>query len=200
MKPDFNKTDLIPAIIQNSSSKKVLMLGWMNSEAYEKTLETKNVWFFSRSRNKLWEKGEESKNYLRVNEIKLDCDNDTILISANPEGPTCHTLNESCFDTTLEDYEKNEFNIEYLEKIIQSRKIQKPDNSYTTELFNKGITKISKKLGEEASEVIIASLAEKRSDLVYESADLIFHLLVLLANEEINFNEVVIELSKRHKK
>ena len=146
MKPDFNKTDLIPAIIQNSSSKKVLMLGWMNSEAYEKTLETKNVWFFSRSRNKLWEKGEESKNYLRVNEIKLDCDNDTILISANPEGPTCHTLNESCFDTTLEDYEKNEFNIEYLEKIIQSRKIQKPDNSYTTELFNKGITKISKKL------------------------------------------------------
>ena len=200
MKPDFNKTDLIPAIIQNSSSKKVLMLGWMNSEAYEKTLETKNVWFFSRSRNKLWEKGEESKNYLRVNEIKLDCDNDTILISANPEGPTCHTLNESCFDTTLEDYEKNEFNNEYLEKIIQSRKIQKPDNSYTTELFNKGITKISKKLGEEASEVIIASLAEKRSDLVYESADLIFHLLVLLANEEINFNEVVIELSKRHKK
>jgi phosphoribosyl-ATP pyrophosphohydrolase/phosphoribosyl-AMP cyclohydrolase len=172
----------------------------MNSEAYEKTLETKNVWFFSRSRNKLWEKGEESKNYLRVNEIKLDCDNDTILISANPEGPTCHTLNESCFDNTLEDYEKNEFNIEYLEKIIQSRKIQKPDNSYTTELFNKGITKISKKLGEEASEVIIASLAEKRSDLVYESADLIFHLLVLLANEEINFNEVVIELSKRHKK
>jgi len=200
MKPDFNKTDLIPAIIQNSYSKKVLMLGWMNSEAYEKTLETKNVWFFSRSRNKLWEKGEESKNYLRVNEIKLDCDNDTILISANPEGPTCHTLNESCFDNTLENYEKNEFNIEYLEKIIQSRKIQKPDNSYTTELFNKGITKISKKLGEEASEVIIASLAEKRSDLVYESADLIFHLLVLLANEEINFNEVVIELSKRHKK
>ena len=200
MKPDFNKTDLIPAIIQNSYSKKVLMLGWMNSEAYEKTLETKNVWFFSRSRNKLWEKGEESKNYLRVNEIKLDCDNDTILISANPEGPTCHTLNESCFDNTLEDYEKNEFNIEYLEKIIQSRKIQKPDNSYTTELFNKGITKISKKLGEEASEVIIASLAEKRSDLVYESADLIFHLLVLLANEEINFNEIVIELSKRHKK
>ena len=200
MKPDFNKTDLIPAIIQNSYSKKVLMLGWMNSEAYEKTLETKNVWFFSRSRNKLWEKGEESKNYLRVNEIKLDCDNDTILISANPEGPTCHTLNESCFDNTLENYEKNEFNIEYLEKIIQSRKIQKPDNSYTTELFNKGITKISKKLGEEASEVIIASLAEKRSDLVYESADLIFHLLVLLANEEINFNEIVIELSKRHKK
>tara|TARA_B100001094_G_scaffold332074_1_gene402644 strand:- start:3643 stop:4245 length:603 start_codon:yes stop_codon:yes gene_type:complete len=200
MKPDFNKTDLIPAIIQNSYSKKVLMLGWMNSEAYEKTLETKNVWFFSRSRNKLWEKGEESKNYLRVNEIKLDCDNDTILISANPEGPTCHTLNESCFDNTLENYEKNEFNIEYLEKIIQSRKIQKPDNSYTTELFNKGITKISKKLGEEASEVIIASLAEKRSDLVYESADLIFHLLVLLANEEVNFNEVVIELSKRHKK
>ena len=200
MNPDFQKNNLLPAIIQNSDSKKVLMLGWMNQESFEKTLETKNVWFFSRSRKRLWEKGEDSKNYLRVDEIKIDCDKDAILIYAKPEGPTCHTLNESCFDTSLDEYQKEEFDIDYLEKLIQSRKIQKPKNSYTTELFNEGIKKISKKLGEEASEVIIASLAEKRSDLIYESADLIYHLLVLLVNEDINFNEIIDELSKRHKK
>ena len=200
MNPDFKKNNLLPVVVQNSLSKKVLMMAWMNQEAFKKTLETKNVWFYSRSKSRLWEKGESSKNYLRVDEIKLDCDNDSILILAKPEGPTCHTLNESCFDNSLLEYENNEFNIEYLEKLIQSRKIEKPKNSYTTELFNEGIKKISKKLGEEASEVIIASLAEKRSDLVYESADLIYHLLVLLANEEINFNEVITELSKRHNK
>jgi len=200
MNPDFKKNNLLPVVVQNSLSKKILMMAWMNEEAFKKTLETKNVWFYSRSKSRLWEKGESSKNYLRVDEIKLDCDNDSILILAKPEGPTCHTLNESCFDNSLLEYENNEFNIEYLEKLIQSRKIEKPKNSYTTELFNEGIKKISKKLGEEASEVIIASLAEKRSDLVYESADLIYHLLVLLANEEINFNEVITELSKRHNK
>lgn len=200
MNPDFQKNNLLPAIIQNSDSKKVLMLGWMNQESFEKTIETKNVWFFSRSRKRLWEKGEDSKNYLRVDEIKIDCDKDAILIYAKPEGPTCHTLNESCFDTSLDEYQKEEFDIDYLEKLIQSRKLQKPKNSYTTELFNEGIKKISKKLGEEASEVIIASLAEKRSDLIYESADLIYHLLVLLVNEDINFNEIIDELSKRHKK
>ena len=200
MNPDFKKNNLLPAIIQNSFSRKVLMLGWMNEEAYEKTLETKNVWFYSRSKNRLWEKGESTKNYLRVDQIKLDCDNDSILIFAKPEGPTCHTLNESCFDDSYKNYEKNEFNIDYLEKLIRSRKIEKPINSYTTELFNDGIKKISKKLGEEASEVIIASLAEQRSDLVYESADLIYHLLVLLVNEEISFNEIIDELSKRHNK
>jgi len=199
MNPDFKKNKLLPAIIQNSSSKKVLMLGWMNQESYEKTLETKNVWFYSRSRKKLWEKGESSENYLRVEEVKLDCDKDAILVYAKPEGPTCHTLNESCFDISLEEHQKQEFDIEYLEKLIHSRKIEKPENSYTTELFNEGIKKISKKLGEEASEVIIASLAEKRSDLIYESADLIYHLLVLLANEEISFNEVIEELSKRNR-
>ena len=200
MYPDFKKNNLLPAIIQNSSSKKVLMLGWMNQESYDKTLETKKVWFYSRTRKKLWEKGESSKNYLEVDQIKLDCDNDSILIFAKPAGPTCHTLKESCFDKSIEDSENNDFSIEYLEKLIQTRKIEKPKNSYTTELFDEGIKKISKKLGEEASEVIIASLAEKRSDLVYESADLMYHLLVLLANEEISFDEVVDELSNRHKK
>ena len=201
MKPDFNKYKLIPAIIQNKKTKKILMQGWMNKESFDKTIETKKVWFFSRSKDRLWQKGESSENYLNVEQIKLDCDNDSILIQVTPEGPTCHTLNESCFDNELDNdiLDKN-FSLQALEEIIEARKTEMPDNSYTTSLFNEGIKKITKKLGEEASEVIIASLAEKRSDLIYESADLIYHLLVLLANEDISLQEVVDELSSRHNK
>ncbi|MEC9098831.1 MAG: bifunctional phosphoribosyl-AMP cyclohydrolase/phosphoribosyl-ATP diphosphatase HisIE [Chloroflexota bacterium] len=201
MKPDFNKYKLIPAIIQNKKTKKILMQGWMNKESFDKTIETKKVWFFSRSKDRLWQKGESSENYLNVEQIKLDCDNDSILIQVTPEGPTCHTLNESCFDNELDnDILEKDFSLEALEEIIEARKTEMPDNSYTTSLFNEGIKKITKKLGEEASEVIIASLAEKRSDLIYESADLIYHLLVLLANEDISLQEVVDELSSRHNK
>ena len=201
MKPDFNKYKIIPAIIQNKKTKKILMQGWMNKESFDKTLETKKVWFFSRSKDRLWQKGESSENYLNVEQIKLDCDNDSILIQVTPEGPTCHTLNESCFDNELDnDILEKDFSLEALEEIIEARKTEMPDNSYTTSLFNEGIKKITKKLGEEASEVIIASLAEKRSDLIYESADLIYHLLVLLANEDISLKEVVDELSSRHNK
>ena len=201
MKPDFNKYKIIPAIIQNKKTKKILMQGWMNKESFDKTLETKKVWFFSRSKDRLWQKGESSENYLNVEQIKLDCDNDSILIKVTPEGPTCHTLNESCFDNELDnDLLDKDFSLEALEEIIEARKTEMPDNSYTTSLFNEGIKKITKKLGEEASEVIIASLAEKRSDLIYESADLIYHLLVLLANEDISLEEVVDELSSRHNK
>ena len=201
MKPDFNKYKIIPAIIQNKKTKKILMQGWMNKESFDKTIETKKVWFFSRSKDRLWQKGESSENYLNVEQIKLDCDNDSILIQITPEGPTCHTLNESCFDNELDNdiLDKN-FSLQALEEIIEARKTEMPDNSYTTSLFNEGIKKITKKLGEEASEVIIASLAEKRSDLIYESADLIYHLLVLLANEDISLEEVVDELSSRHNK
>lgn len=201
MKPDFNKYKIIPAIIQNKKTKKILMQGWMNKESFDKTIETKKVWFFSRSKDRLWQKGESSENYLNVEQIKLDCDNDSILIQVTPEGPTCHTLNESCFDNELDNeiLDKN-FSLQALEEIIEARKTEMPDNSYTTSLFNEGIKKITKKLGEEASEVIIASLAEKRSDLIYESADLIYHLLVLLANEDISLQEVVDELSSRHNK
>ena len=201
MKPDFNKYKIIPAIIQNKKTKKILMQGWMNKESYDKTIETKKVWFFSRAKDRLWLKGESSENYLNVEQIKLDCDNDSILIQVTPEGPTCHTLNESCFDNELDNdiLDKN-FSLQALEEIIEARKTEMPDNSYTTSLFNEGIKKITKKLGEEASEVIIASLAEKRSDLIYESADLIYHLLVLLANEDISLQEVVDELSSRHNK
>lgn len=201
MKPDFNKYKIIPAIIQNKKTKKILMQGWMNKESFDKTIETKKVWFFSRSKDRLWQKGESSENYLNVEQIKLDCDNDSILIQVTPEGPTCHTLNESCFDNELDNnILDKDFSLEALEEIIEARKTEMPDNSYTTSLFNEGIKKITKKLGEEASEVIIASLAEKRSDLIYESADLIYHLLVLLANEDISLKEVVDELSSRHNK
>jgi len=201
MNPDFNKYKIIPAIIQNKKTKKILMQGWMNKESFDKTIETKKVWFFSRSKDRLWQKGESSENYLNVEQIKLDCDNDSILIQVTPEGPTCHTLNESCFDNELDnDILEKDFSLEALEEIIEARKTEMPDNSYTTSLFNEGIKKITKKLGEEASEVIIASLAEKRSDLIYESADLIYHLLVLLANEDISLQEVVDELSSRHNK
>ncbi len=201
MKPDFNKYKIIPAIIQNKKTKKILMQGWMNKESFDKTIETKKVWFFSRSKDRLWQKGESSENFLNVEQIKLDCDNDSILIQVTPEGPTCHTLNESCFDNELDkNAQYSDFSLEALEEIIEARKTEMPDNSYTTSLFNEGIKKITKKLGEEASEVIIASLAEKRSDLIYESADLIYHLLVLLANEDISLEEVVDELSSRHNK
>ena len=201
MKPDFNKYKIIPAIIQNKKTKKILMQGWMNKESFDKTIETKKVWFFSRSKDRLWQKGESSENYLNVEQIKLDCDNDSILIQVTPEGPTCHTLNESCFDNELDnDILEKDFSLEALEEIIEVRKTEMPDNSYTSSLFNEGVKKITKKLGEEASEVIIASLAEKRSDLIYESADLIYHLLVLLANEDISLQEVVDELSSRHNK
>ena len=201
MKPAFNKYKIIPAIIQNKKTKKILMQGWMNKESFDKTIETKKVWFFSRSKDRLWQKGESSENFLNVEQIKLDCDNDSILIQVTPEGPTCHTLNESCFDNELDkNTQDSDFSLEALEEIIEVRKTEMPDNSYTTSLFNEGIKKITKKLGEEASEVIIASLAEKRSDLIYESADLIYHLLVLLANEDISLEEVVDELSSRHNK
>ena len=201
MKPDFNKYKIIPAIIQNKKTKKILMQGWMNKESFDKTIETKKVWFFSRSKDRLWQKGESSENFLNVEQIKLDCDNDSILIQVTPEGPTCHTLKESCFDNEQDnDISYSDFSLEILEEIIGTRKTELPDNSYTTSLFNEGIKKITKKLGEEASEVIIASLAEKRSDLIYESADLVYHLLVLLANEDISLQEVVNELSSRHNK
>tara|TARA_B100001250_G_scaffold327280_1_gene291442 strand:+ start:3401 stop:4003 length:603 start_codon:yes stop_codon:yes gene_type:complete len=200
MNPNFKKSELLPVIVQHFTNKKVLMLGYMNSEAYEKTLESKHVWFFSRSKNRLWEKGESSKNFLGVKKIVLDCDKDAILILASPEGPTCHTLADSCFEAEGSVEGNFLFTLEYLEKIIEERKNLMPKGSYTTTLFEEGINKISKKVGEEASEVIIASLAEQKKDLIYESADLIYHLLVLLANEGIKLEEIIQELNKRHNK
>ncbi|MFN8237409.1 MAG: bifunctional phosphoribosyl-AMP cyclohydrolase/phosphoribosyl-ATP diphosphatase HisIE [Chitinophagales bacterium] len=198
MQPDFQKAQdgLLPAIIQDSQTGKVLMLGYMNEESLEKTKELNKVTFFSRSKNRLWTKGEESGNFLEVVEIKLDCDNDTFLIKVKPVGPVCHTGNDTCW------YEKNkdEFSfLHYLEALIQDRKLHPKDNSYTNLLFNKGLNKIAQKVGEEAVEVVIE--AKDNNDELFkgEAADLLFHLLVLLAEKNISLNEVLAVLKSRHK-
>lgn len=198
--PDFKNNEILPAIIQDEKSKTILMLGYMNEEAYKLTLKGPNVWFYSRSRKRLWEKGEKSKNYLEVKKILIDCDYDSILILANPKGPACHTSNYSCFKFLDESVLEKEFSLGILEDIIQKRKEQKPKNSYTTKLFNEGKNKITQKIGEEATEVIVAALAENKINLIEESADLLYHLLVLLSNENISLSEIILKLHERNKK
>lgn len=198
MTPDFSKdtNGLLPAIVQDAQTGKVLMLGYMNEESLAKTKELKKVTFFSRSKNRLWTKGEESGNFLEVIDIKLDCDNDAFLIKAKPFGPVCHTGNDTCW------FEKNkdEFSfLHYLESIIQDRKQHPKDNSYTNLLFNKGLNKIAQKVGEEAVEVVIE--AKDNNDELFkgEAADLLFHLLVLFAEKNISLNQVLAVLKDRHK-
>ncbi len=197
MKPDFSKdvNGLLPAIIQDVYTGKVLMLGYMNEESWKKTIALNKVTFFSRSKNRLWTKGEESGNFLEVKEIKLDCDNDTFLIKVHPVGAVCHTGNDTCW------YEKNkdEFSfLHQLEYIISDRKLNPKEGSYTNSLFAKGINKIAQKVGEEAVEVVIEA-KDKNDDLFKnESADLLFHLLVLFAEKNISLNEVLDVLKKRH--
>jgi|TARA_B100001750_G_scaffold248252_2_gene277757 phosphoribosyl-ATP pyrophosphohydrolase/phosphoribosyl-AMP cyclohydrolase len=198
--PDFKNNEILPAIIQDEKSKTILMLGYMNEEAYKLTLKGPNVWFYSRSRKRLWEKGEKSKNYLEVKKILIDCDYDSILILANPKGPACHTSNYSCFKFLDESVLEKEFSLGILEDIIQKRKEEKPKNSYTTKLFNEGKNKITQKIGEEATEVIVAALAENKINLIEESADLLYHLLVLLSNENISLSEIILKLHERNKK
>jgi phosphoribosyl-ATP pyrophosphohydrolase/phosphoribosyl-AMP cyclohydrolase len=198
MTPDFNKetNGLLPAIIQDFKTGKVLMLGYMNEESFAKTNEINKVTFFSRSKNRLWTKGEESGNFLEVINIKLDCDNDTILIQAKPTGPVCHTGSDTCWN------EKNtdEFSfLHYLESIIQDRKIHPKDNSYTNLLFNKGLNKIAQKVGEEAVEVVIEAKDNNDDLFKGEAADLLFHFLVLLVEKKIPLNEVLAVLKQRHK-
>lgn len=198
MTPDFSKdtNGLLPAIVQDAQTGKVLMLGYMNEQSLAKTKELNKVTFFSRSKNRLWTKGEESGNFLEVVDIKLDCDNDAFLIKAKPFGPVCHTGNDTCW------FEKNkdEFSfLHYLENIIQDRKQHPKDNSYTNLLFNKGLNKIAQKVGEEAVEVVIE--AKDNNDELFkgEAADLLFHLLVLFAEKNISLNEVLAVLKERHK-
>mgnify|MGYP001160979716 FL=1 len=198
--PDFKNNEILPVIVQDENSKTILMLGYMNEEAYKLTLKGPNVWFYSRSRKRLWEKGEKSKNYLEVKKILIDCDYDAILILANPKGPTCHTSNYSCFKFLDESVLEKEFSLGILEDIIQKRKEEKPNNSYTTKLFNEGKNKITQKIGEEATEVIVAALAENKINLIEESADLLYHLLVLLSNENISLSEIILKLHERNKK
>lgn len=186
---------LIPAIIQDESTNTVLMLGYMNSEALQKTRKTKKVWFYSRSKKRLWQKGETSKNYLQVMSIKFDCDKDALLIKAKPAGPTCHTGNYSCFK------EKPKINpLTELFTTIENRKTNLPKNSYTTTLFRGGINKIIGKVMEETTEVINASIRETKKRLIEETVDLIYHLFVLLSKKNIKLEEVFKEIEKRRNK
>ena len=197
MKIDFEKMGgLVPAIIQDATTKNVLMLGFMNEEAYEKTLATKHVTFWSRTRNTLWTKGETSGHFLNLVEMKIDCDNDTLLVRVNPVGPTCHTGTDTCWG------EENEVNpllfLSELQSFIDKRKKEMPEGSYTTSLFTKGINKIAQKVGEEALETVIEATNGTDDHLVYEASDLLYHLIVLLTEKGLRIEDVAEELHKRH--
>lgn len=192
---NFSKTDgLVPVVIQDGQTLEVLMLGYMNAEALAKTQSEGKVTFFSRSKNRLWTKGEESGNFLTVKSLALDCDNDTILIKATPAGPTCHTGSRSCFKT---DFNQN-FIFE-LEKIIADRYENPVEGSYINKMQAKGLNKIAQKVGEEGVETVIAALAETRTDLVNEASDLIFHLLFLLKEKDLSIKDIAENLEKRHR-
>jgi len=196
MEIKFDKqTGLVPAIIQDNETKTVLMLGYMNQEAYDKTIETKQVTFFSRSKQRLWTKGESSKNHLNLISIKNDCDNDTLLISVNPEGPTCHKGTDTCW---AENNEAKFGFISQLEDVITERRTNMSDKSYTASLFKKGINKIAQKVGEEAVEVIIEAKDNDDNLFLNESADLLFHYLILLQAKGFKLNDVVAILKGRH--
>jgi phosphoribosyl-ATP pyrophosphohydrolase/phosphoribosyl-AMP cyclohydrolase len=197
MKIDFEKMgQLVPAIIQDAVTSKVLMLGYMNEEAYNKTLETKLVTFFSRSKQRLWTKGEESGNFLNLVSVAVDCDNDTLLIKVNPVGPVCHTGNDTCWN------EKNEADImflKYLQDFIDERYKQMPEGSYTTSLFKKGVNRMAQKVGEEAVETVIEATNGTDEGFLYEASDLIYHLIVLLTSKGYRMEDLAKELKKRHK-
>jgi phosphoribosyl-ATP pyrophosphohydrolase/phosphoribosyl-AMP cyclohydrolase len=197
MKIDFEKdNDLVPAIIQDATTKKVLMLGYMNEEAYKKTLDSKQVTFFSRSKNRLWTKGEESGHFLNLVDIKIDCDNDTLLVFVNPIGPTCHTGTDTCWK---EDNIETFGFLSHLEKVITDRKDNPDDKSYTSSLFKKGINKIAQKVGEEAVELVIESKDDDKDLFLNEGADLIYHFLVLLQAKGYSLSQIVDILKDRHK-
>jgi phosphoribosyl-ATP pyrophosphohydrolase/phosphoribosyl-AMP cyclohydrolase len=194
---DFKKLNgLVPAVIQDNSTQKVLMVGFMNKEALEKTQKLGKVTFFSRTKNRLWTKGEESGNFLHVVSMLVDCDNDTLLIKANPVGPVCHTGADTCFFETNKESGIGFLN--YLQDFIDKRKKEMPEGSYTTSLFKEGTSKISQKVGEEAVETIIGAMANDNENFIYEAGDLLYHLIVLLTHKGYRIEDVVQELKKRH--
>lgn len=197
MELDYNKMGgLVPAIIQDSVTGKVLMLGFMNEEALATTQETGKVTFFSRTKKRLWTKGERSGNFLLVESIKSDCDRDTLLIKVKPTGPVCHTGSDTCFE------EKNEADImflKYLQDFITKRYEEMPEGSYTTSLLNKGINRMAQKVGEEAVETVIEATNGTGDRLIYEASDLIYHLIVLLTSKGYGIEDLARELRKRHK-
>lgn len=197
MNIDFEKMGgLVPAIIQDAKTKTVLMLGYMNEEAYQKTLQTKKVTFWSRSRQTLWTKGETSGHFLELQSIAADCDNDTLLVKATPHGPTCHTGTDTCWGET-NDSSPLLF-LQELQDFIERRYAEMPEGSYTTRLFRDGVNKMAQKLGEEALETVIEATNGTRENLVYEASDMLYHLLVLLTSKQLRIEDIASELQRRH--
>jgi phosphoribosyl-AMP cyclohydrolase / phosphoribosyl-ATP pyrophosphohydrolase len=194
---NFDKLNgLVPAVIQDNETLKVLMVGFMNEEALLKTQEIGKVTFFSRTKNRLWTKGEESGNFLNVISILVDCDEDTLLVKAKPVGPVCHTGSDTCF-SEINKTGDIQF-LSYLQDFIDKRKAEMPQGSYTTSLFEKGTRKIAQKVGEEAVETIIGAMANDDENFIYEAGDLLFHLIVLLTHKGLRIENIVSELRKRH--
>ncbi|EGQ9183922.1 bifunctional phosphoribosyl-AMP cyclohydrolase/phosphoribosyl-ATP diphosphatase HisIE [Vibrio parahaemolyticus] len=196
---NWEKVDgLVPAIVQDFQSSQVLMMGYMNQDALAKTGETGQVTFFSRTKERLWTKGETSDNVLQLVNISLDCDNDTLLVRVNPIGPTCHTGTTTCWDGDAQE-ESQMVWLHQLEQLLAARKSADPDSSYTASLYARGTKRISQKVGEEGVEVALAATSGDKAELVCESADLIYHLLVLLQDQGLSMNDVVNKLKERHK-
>ncbi len=195
---DFKKyaDGLAPAIVQDANTNRVLMLGFMNEEALKETRKSGKVTFYSRSQQKLWTKGETSGNFLFLKNILVDCDNDTLLIKANPQGPTCHKGTDTCFN----EVNHKEFSLQYLENVITSRREESPEVSYTRRLFDKGINKIAQKVGEEAVELIIEAKDSNDELFINEAADLMYHYIVLLQAKGFCLDDVISVLKERHKK
>lgn len=193
---DFSKQNgLVPCIVQDAATNRVLMLGYMNEEAYQKTVTEKRITFFSRSKQRLWTKGETSGNFLELVDVRVDCDNDTLLLKANPLGPACHTGADTCFNEKNDDWD-----FFALEKLIQHRKANPKPGSYTNSLFDAGINKVAQKVGEEAVELVIESKDSNEALFLNEAADLIYHYIVLLAAKGHTLQEVSDILKKRHSK
>ena len=204
MEIDFNKMDgLVPAIIQDAQTDKVLMLGFMNEEAYKKTVETGKVTFWSRTRNKLWTKGETSGNFLNVVEILNDCDQDTLLIKANPVGPVCHTGADTCWNEKNPHKPANSKDnallfLSELQDFIEKRHEEMPEGSYTTSLFKDGLNRMAQKVGEEALELVIEACNGTNERMIYEGSDMLYHLIVLLTSKGLRIEDMASELRERH--
>jgi len=199
MQLNFNKLagEILPAVIQDNTTNKVLMLGFMNKEAFDKTVSTGLVTFFSRTKNRLWTKGEESGNFLKVVTIQPDCDQDTLLIKVNPVGPVCHTGTDTCWGE--ENKAEDILFLKHLQDFIDKRKREMPQGSYTTTLFEDGLNRMAQKVGEEAIETVIEAMAGNDERLLYEASDLVYHLIVLLSHKGYRIEDIARELKKRHK-
>ena len=200
--PAFDRSELLPAIVQDARSGQVLMLGYMNEEAYRRTLEDGRVWFWSRSRNTFWMKGETSGNVLRLRSVRIDCDGDAILVQADPAGPTCHTNAVSCFFTPTHESDGSPPSPEVAAELfatIERRLAERPEGSYVARLAERGVERMAQKVGEEATEVVIAGVTANRDALIAETADLWFHTLVLLAASGLTPDDVWAELAQRRR-